>query len=275
MSKSNVVALKAGNPIAAIIPTSIEETYRLSEAISQSGLAPSGMKTPQQIMVAIMHGLEIGLPPMQALQRIAVVNGRPTIWGDALPALLLSRGFRLKEWLESEGEKTVAYCEVTRPDGDVITRSFSVDDAKTAGLWGKQGPWRQYWKRMIQMRARGFACRDGAADALSGLYMTEEVQDEPDMKDVTPKRAGTVPDIPDIPTEAEASQDIDYGDDTGSPEGAVRDVERQIEEAASIAEINKIQADNSQLLMLLDEESRDSLIEAIEARKEQLEGQLL
>lgn len=275
MSKNNVVALKAGNPIAAIIPTSIEETYRLSEAISQSGLAPSGMKTPQQIMVAIMHGLEIGLPPMQALQRIAVVNGRPTIWGDALPALLLSRGFRLKEWLESEGEKTVAYCEVTRPDGDVITRSFSVDDAKTAGLWGKQGPWRQYWKRMIQMRARGFACRDGAADALSGLYMTEEVQDEPDMKDVTPKRAGTVPDIPDIPTEAEASQDIDYGDDTGSPEGAMRDVERQIEAATSVQQVNKIQAANSQLLMQLDEESRDSLIEAIEARKEQLEGQLL
>ena len=59
-----------------------------------------------------------------------------------------------------------------------------------AGLWAKSGPWTQYPKRMMQMRARGFALRDKFADALGGLITVEEAQDYQvvDMpeKDVTP-----------------------------------------------------------------------------------------
>ena len=87
----------------AIIPDNIEEAYRLAQYVSKSGLAPQGMKTPEQCMVAIMHGLEVGLPPMQAIQKIAVINGRPSIWGDAVPALLLSKGFKLSEQEVKDG----------------------------------------------------------------------------------------------------------------------------------------------------------------------------
>lgn len=181
---SAVVPLKTGNAIKAIIPEDVEQVFRLAQAISKSGLAPSTMKDPEKLLVAIMHGLEVGLPPMQAVQRIAVINGRPAIWGDALPALLWSRNFKIDEWIDGG----VAHCKVTRPDGTAIVRSFSDQDAKKAGLLGKPGPWQQYPDRMKQMRARGFACRDGAADALSGLYVAEELVDAPEMVDVTPKR---------------------------------------------------------------------------------------
>ena len=189
----NVVPLQAGNKIAGIIPTSIEEVFRLATAVSKSGLAPRGMETPEKLTVAIMHGLEIGLPPMQAIQRIAVVNGRPTVWGDALPALLLARGFHIGERIEGAGDDRVAFCKVVRPDGSMIERGFSVVDAKKAGLWSKPGPWQQYPERMLQMRARGFACRDGAADVLSGLYITEEVEEERPMRDVTPPKEVVTP----------------------------------------------------------------------------------
>lgn len=189
---ADVVPLKTGGRIAGIVPTTIEEVFRLAKAVAQSGLAPKGMGTPEQLTVAIMHGLEIGLPPMQAIQRIAVVNGRPTIWGDAVPALLLSRGFHIGETSEGEGDHRRAVCKVRRPDGSMIERSFSVADAKKAGLWNKAGPWQQYPDRMLQMRARGYAARDGAADVLSGLYLREELEDEP-MKDVTPQREVVMP----------------------------------------------------------------------------------
>ena len=78
-----------------------------------------------------------------------------------------------------EGDSRMAVCAVTRPDGTVCERRFSVADAKNAGLWGKQGPWKQYPDRMLAMRARGFAARDGAADVLGGLYLSEELQDTP------------------------------------------------------------------------------------------------
>jgi hypothetical protein len=174
MTDANVPALIAGRKVTAIVPTCIEETFRLAQAISKSGLAPATLRSPEAIMVAIMHGAELGLPPMMSINKIAVVNGRPTLWGDAVPALLWSRGFKLREWM-SELAQPTAFCEVTRPDGTKIERCFSETDARKAGLWGKSGPWQQYPSRMLQMRARGLAARDGAADALSGLYLQEEL----------------------------------------------------------------------------------------------------
>lgn len=168
-----VVPLRTGGTVAGIIPQTIDEVVRLATGIAKSGLAPSTMNTPEKITVAILTGLEIGLPPMFSLQKIAVVNGRPALWGDALPALLWSRGFKIREWTEND----TAHCEVTRPDGSTIERTFSDADAKAAGLLGKAGPWTQYKPRMRAMRARGFACRDGAADVLGGLYVAEELDD--------------------------------------------------------------------------------------------------
>lgn len=185
-----VLQLKAGNPLKAIVPETLEDGYRLAQYIAKSGLAPHGMKTPEQILVAIMHGMEIGLPPMQAIQRIAVINGRPAIWGEAIPALLYAAGFKLEEKelirANSVGEVNGYECTVVRPDGERVTRKFTEKDAKDAGLLSKKGPWQEYRKRMLQMRARGLAARDGAADVLSGLYLYEEAQDiEP--VDITPQ----------------------------------------------------------------------------------------
>lgn len=196
MTGTNVVPLKAGGQILGIVPQNIEEAFRLAGGIAQSGLAPKDMATPEKVLVAIMTGMELGLPPMFAVQKIAVINGRPSLWGDAIPALLYAKGFKLKEWTDGD----TAYCEVTRPTGEKIVRTFSDADAKAAGLLGKSGPWTQYRSRMRQMRARGFAARDGAADVLGGLYIREEIE-EP-IKDITPRHEEAplaLPDIPDVP----------------------------------------------------------------------------
>lgn len=181
---TNIVPIKSGAALQAIIPTDLDQAFRLSTAISKSGLAPSTMREPEKIMVAILHGLEIGLPPMQAIQRIAVINGKPALWGDAVPALLWSKGFKLDEGV-ADG---IATCTVIRPDGSRITRTFTEADAKKAGLLGKPGPWQQFPQRMLAMRARAFAARDGAADALSGLYVAEELADSPETIESAPKR---------------------------------------------------------------------------------------
>lgn len=194
----SVPSLQTGGTIAAIIPRDIEQVFRLATAISKSGLAPQDMRDPEKLVVAIMHGLEIGLPPMQAVQRIAIIGGRPAIWGDAIPALLWAKGFQIIETI-SDG---VAECTVVRPNGSRITRTFSTADAQRAGLLGKAGPWRQYPQRMLQMRARGYACRDGAADALSGLYIAEE------LIDVTPHEKPAASVATPVDTEAERANKL-------------------------------------------------------------------
>jgi hypothetical protein len=169
--------IMAGGSVSALVPQSLDEAFRVASAMAASGMTPKGVDKPEQVLVAIMAGAELGFAPFQAMQSFAVINGKPNIWGDALPALLWSRGFKIKEWFDNEDEPTKAFCQITRPDGDQIERSFSVGDAKRAGLLGKQGPWQQYQKRMLQMRARAFAARDGAADVLRGMHVAEEVQD--------------------------------------------------------------------------------------------------
>ncbi len=130
----------AGGTVAAIIPATFDEAARIGNAFSKSGLAPRSMQSPEACTTAIIAGAELGLPPFMSLQSFAVVNGRATLWGDAIPALLWSRGFKLREWFENLStdypDNMTAMCEVTRPDGQVILGEFSVFDAKEALLFG-------------------------------------------------------------------------------------------------------------------------------------------
>ncbi|KQS55939.1 hypothetical protein ASG17_07765 [Brevundimonas sp. Leaf363] len=170
--------IMAGGQIAALVPQTLDEAFRVAQAIAASGLAPRGLDKPEQVMVAIMAGAELGLAPFQALQSFAIVNNRPTLWGDGLMAVARAQGIKAREWIDGVGDQAVASCEVTRPDtGEIIRRSFSVADAKKAALWNKQGPWQSYPKRMLQMRARAWALRDGCADMLRGFQVREEVED--------------------------------------------------------------------------------------------------
>jgi len=172
--------LKAGGQLAAIVPQDAEQAYRMAQLIIKSGIAPKGLSTPEAVATAIFHGLEVGMKPMQAVQSIAVINGRPTVWGDAALGMVSASGLleNIEEVFEGEDDNLTAICRAKRCDRpSPIDRTFSVADAKLAGLWGKQGPWKQYPKRMLQMRARSWALRDGFADVLKGMLVTEEARD--------------------------------------------------------------------------------------------------
>jgi hypothetical protein len=163
-------------------PTTIQEAMRFSEILASSTMVPRDFQgKPGNVLVAIQWGREVGLGPLQALQNIAVINGRPSIWGDA--ALALVRGHpdcaSVQEGAEGEGDARHGWCEVTRRGEQPQRRTFSIADAKRAGLWGKSGPWTQYPDRMLQLRARGFAIRDVFPDALRGVLTREEAEDTP------------------------------------------------------------------------------------------------
>ena len=164
-----------------LAPTNMDQLWRMSKMVAVSGRAPKGMDTPEQIFVAFAHGLEIGLKPMQSLQKIAVINGRPSVWGDAMMGLVLASGLceDVEEHFEGDpgSEGYTAVCTVKRKGMPQAVATFSVADAIRAGLWTKD-IWKKYPARMLKMRARAFALRDRFADVLGGLYMTEELQGE-------------------------------------------------------------------------------------------------
>ena len=191
---SNITALQTSKPQFSLTPQSLNEALQFADMLSKSNMVPKDYQgNPANCIIAMQWGMEIGLQPLQAMQNIAVINGRPAIWGDAMLALV--RGSGLLERITEEPTDTGCTCTVKRKGEPEVVRTFTLEDAKRAGLAGKQGPWQQHPKRMMQMRARAFALRDVFPDVLRGVHIAEIAQDEPaerDMgaaEDVTPQRA--------------------------------------------------------------------------------------
>lgn len=159
-------------------PQSFEQALTFSQYLADSDMVPKDFKgKPGNCLVAIQWGAELGLKPLQALQNLAIINGRPSLWGDAVIALVRSSPV-CEHVIETDDGKT-ATCKVKRRGEPEQVRTFSMEEAAAAGLVGKAGPWTQYPKRMRQMRARAFALRDVFPDVLRGLPVAEELMDTP------------------------------------------------------------------------------------------------
>lgn len=161
-----------------------DDLWKFSNAIFKSkDMCPKHLTSPESVLVAIQMGFEIGLKPMQSIQNIAVINGIPSVFGDAAKALVLSSGVceYIHEYYEgTEGtDDYKAVCKSKRKGKGQIemTETFSIKDAKVAGLWQKNDTWKKYYKRMLRFRARGFNLRDNFTDIMKGFKTVEEVSD--------------------------------------------------------------------------------------------------
>ncbi len=174
----------------------IEDLWRLATGIHKSGMAPKSLNTQDKVAVAILTGAEAGLSPMMAIRSVYVVNGAPAWISKAARALvmgsgLLKPGTKIEEDVQHAqdcpkdantrcGDWCYGYCRTWR-NGDHEPRehTFSVADAKTANLWNKSGPWKEYPTRMLMHRAAGFHFDDCWQDVLMGLTTAEVLQDHP------------------------------------------------------------------------------------------------
>ena len=163
-------------------PQTFEQALTFANYLADSQMVPKDfMGKPGNCLVAIQWGMELGLKPLQCMQNIAVINNRPSLWGDAVMALVLASPHckDVIETYEGTGENYAAVCVAKRHGRADKVGRFSLLDAKAAGLLGKSGPWTQYRDRMMKMRARAFALRDQFADVLKGMAVAEEVMDTP------------------------------------------------------------------------------------------------
>lgn len=180
----NLATIPAGRSSFSLAPQTLDEAMAFANMMAKSPFVPKDYQgQPGNVLVAVQWGAEIGLQPLQAMQNLAVVNGRPSIWGDAMIALV--RGSGLLESIQEDIAGDEATCTVKRRGEPTTSRTFTMEDAKKAGLAGKQGPWTQYPKRMLQMRARAWALRDVFPDVLKGVYIAEEARDMQAEKDIT------------------------------------------------------------------------------------------
>ena len=180
-----------------ITPKTVEEAARMAQAVIIGGFAPdsykvNGVVDPNKVLLGIMAALEAGLQPLYGLRQIAIISGRPTIWGDAAMALVQSKNLisdyeeekigtpptsaDLNKWPDDYGWRVTIK---RRGQAGEYVGEFTVGMAKRARLWmnAKKVPWLEHPDRMLKIRARAFPLRDGFADALAGLAIREEIED--------------------------------------------------------------------------------------------------
>lgn len=151
---------------------------RLANYAAQSGL--TSLKPAQAIFI-ILKGYELNISPLQALADIHLVNGKPGLSVQLMISLANRSGmlshFDIPDADEANktGRATVSATRKDRPDSP-ITMTFTVEDAKKAGLWDKSGPWKQYPGQMLVNRAVSMLLRRIIPEALSGMYLVEELE---------------------------------------------------------------------------------------------------
>ena len=167
-----------------LVGNTFEEQYRLARAYYASGLMPAALDSPEKVLVAVQLCRELNLPPMTSVGKICVINGTPSIFGD-LPLALVQRSGKLEyikeELFDEKGPLDLnkplpaffgASCTLKRIGQPELNRVFTQVDAVKAGIWGKK-VWAVYPKRMMQMRARGWAIKDAFPDVIMGVSIAE------------------------------------------------------------------------------------------------------
>jgi hypothetical protein len=173
----------------------------MAEAFHESGLLPTWIKNPLAALAVIQKGAELGLSPMYSLSRISMIEGKPACDAEAMAALCYrDHGPNAFRFVKTTTEEcTLEYC---RRGGTPGTLTFSIEDARRAGLLGKQN-WQKYPQAMLRARAVSAAARMAFPDTIGGLYTAEELGAE---VDVDEHGEMTIVDVPDHPAPAVGSQ---------------------------------------------------------------------
>jgi len=176
--------MEGGNPLSRnsqnasiYLPDTKSDAYKFAMSFANSMFCPKVYQgKPDDVYLAMAYGAQIGLNPLLAVQNIAVVNGRPSVYGDAMTAIVMGHP-ETQAYEDGYKADGTAYCKITRK-GKTVYREFSEAMARKAGLWGKD-IWAKYPERMLLWRAKGNAIRDLYADVLMGMWSVEEARDMP------------------------------------------------------------------------------------------------
>lgn len=174
-------------------PAEFQTLKEIASMAVKSGFLPTSIKSSEQAIIIALKGRELGIPPMVAFAHISVINGKPCISAE----LMLSQIYQKVpsasiNFIKNDNESCVI--EAIRKNCKPSTWSFTIEDAKSAQLLGKQ-VWKQYPAAMLRARAISAMARAVFPDALNGVsYTPEEMGAEIEIddngteviKDVTP-----------------------------------------------------------------------------------------
>lgn len=157
----------------------LAEKIEWAKAMSTGTMLPRAYQNnPANLLFALEYADTLGIPRINALTSIHVVDGRPTASADLIASLVRKAGHKLRV----TGDDTYAEAIIIRADDPEFEYKARWDEAKArkAGKWGSKGPWSLYPAAMLRSRAITEVARMAASDALYGVIYTLEELSEVD-----------------------------------------------------------------------------------------------
>lgn len=184
----------------------LDQQINYAKAMAVSNLLPVAYQNhPENVLVALAQGQALGIAPIQAMNQINVIKGKPALSADLIAALVRRAGHRLRV----EGDDTYAQATVIRADDPGYIPKpvrWDMERAKRAGLLGNPS-WQKYPAAMLRARAISEAARAWANDALYGFIYTPEELDNNWLPDSDPDTGEPIHNVPaPAPVQAQAPQ---------------------------------------------------------------------
>lgn len=156
----------------------LSSAHRLGTVIASTAFAPAHFRgKPEECAIAILYGDTIGLDPMNAIQQIFVIGGKPALYARAMVAIVLAAGHELEPVKESDDSVTVKGRR--RGSNTWVEITWTIEMARRAGYTSNK-KYQTDPRSMLYARASGDVARRIAPDALLGMaYTVEEMQLEP------------------------------------------------------------------------------------------------
>lgn len=261
------VAVQLAQPLA-----DMDQAWRAAGILARSRLLPAALYTgnPEQVQanvtLVLWYGAELGLPPMQAIQNIYVVKGKPQLAGQLWLSKVREAGHQAfvackqcdlapeqhpavatsgQHRYDKDHDETRCTWTIIRGDtGDRHSETFTIEDAVRAGLCtlkdgrpysrsskGEPKPWESWTKRMLMWRTLTSAATTICPEVALGYGMEgdEVVTDEPSAEQSLAQAVDARIE-PVQPTEPDDVQDAEIVPDPDA-EAAQREADEQARQA--------------------------------------------
>ena len=154
--------------------TPMNELAANGDQAVKTGMLPDHIKTGWQFAVIAATGHELGMQPMRAIRSLAMVKGKVVESADSQLARFKAAGGRSQFEVLDE---TKAVLHLIHPNGDKHTESFTIEDAKRAGL-SSNSNYSKFPKAMLRSRAITAGLKSVGWEGAVGAYDPDELRSE-------------------------------------------------------------------------------------------------
>lgn len=156
----------------------LQDQMAFAKAVCQSDIIPTVYRgKPANILVAVGYGAPLGLTPMQSLQDISVINGKPTASASFIASHVRMAGHKLR--INKDEKALSVTATIVRSDDPDYPISVTRDKAwaQQMGLLNKDN-YRKQPLTMLTWRAITAVAREACPEILYGVqYSPDELHD--------------------------------------------------------------------------------------------------